>query len=147
MEDGYDYTTIVTKEKYGVGTKIWLICSFEKLGAPLITLTDSLRRDDKGDLIYGACVEVVLWKDGINVWDLYEEDGEVKFDKLMGLEFSVQDGVKYEIFLELREKEIYVVIDDKRFIIRTESLPEEVNIGITGCEGICRLYDMKIKRA
>ena len=71
----------------------------------------------------------------------------MKFDKLMGLEFSVQDGVKYEIFLELREKEIYVVIDDKRFIIRTESLPEEVNIGITGCEGICRLYDMKIKRA
>ena len=32
MRDGFDYTTIMTKEKYGAGTKICITCSFEKFG-------------------------------------------------------------------------------------------------------------------
>lgn len=147
MEDGYDYTTIITKEKYGVGTKIWLTCSFEKFGAPLITLTDAFRRDEEGDLIYGACTEVVLWEEGINVWNLYEENNEVKWDKLLALEFPVEAGTKYEIYLELQENAVYVEIGDKKFSLRTENLPEEVNIGITGCEDINRFYCVKIETA
>ena len=145
MEDGFDYTTIMTKDKYGVGTKIWLTCSFEKFGAPLVTLTDDLRRDEEGDLIYGTCTEVVLWEEGINVWNLYEENNEVKWDKILGLEFPVESGSKKELYLELQDKGIYVVIDDKRFALRVENLPEEMNIGITGCEDINRFYSVRIE--
>ena len=144
MQDGFDYTTIMTKEKYGIGTRMWVTCSFEKFGAPLITLTDKLKRDEEGDLCYGTCHEVVLWEKGINVWNLFEESGEIKWHKLLAAEFPLAAGIKHEMYIELEKKAVKVVIGDKTMTLRIENLPEEVYIGITGCEDINRFYNVKI---
>ena len=144
MNDGFDYTTIMTKDKYGVGTKLHVTCSFEKYGAPLITLTDTLERDKDGELSYGVCHEVVLWEKGINVWNLFEENGVIKWYKLLAAEFPLEAGIKQEMYIELGEKTIKVVVRDKMVVLRIENLPEEVYIGITGCENINRFYNVKI---
>lgn len=145
MSDGFDYTTIMTKEKYGEGTKLCVICSFEKYGAPLITLTDSPQRDENGKLRYGACYEVVLWENGINVWDLYEENSEIKWKRIMAQQFELKPEEKHEILIELKEdKCIRVVQGDYDFILRIENLPDEMYFGITGCENINRFYEMSI---
>ena len=144
MKDGFDYTTIMTKEKYGIGTRLWFTCSFENYGAPLITLTDKLERDDDGDLCYGACHEVVLWEEGINVWNLYEENGEIKWYKLFAAEFSLEPGVKHEMYIEIENKTLKMIIGDKILTLRIENLSDEVYIGITGCEDINRFYNVRI---
>jgi len=144
MTDGFDYTTIMTKKLYGAGTKIWFVSSFEEYGAPLITLTDKLARDSYGDLSYGECYEVILWENGINIWNLYEEDGVVKPKKLMASAFNLEPGKKHELYLELMDKSIRVVVGDKDCLLRIDNLPERVYIGITGCENINRLYNVKI---
>jgi hypothetical protein len=144
MKDVFDYTTIMTKEKYGTGTRLWVTCSFENYGAPLITLTDNLKRDEDGNLSYGACHEVVLWEKGINVWNLFEEKGEIKYHKLLAVEFPLEAGIKHEMYIELDNKAVKVVIGDKTQTLRIENLSEEVYIGITGCEDINRFYSVKI---
>ena len=146
MQDGFDYTTIMTKEKYGIGTRLSVTCSFENYGAPLITLTNKLERDKEGNLWYGACYEVVLQEEGINVWDLFEEDGEIKWHKLLALEFPLETGLKHEMYIELEEKTVKVVVGDRSATLRIENLPEEVYIGITGCEDINRFYSVKIDK-
>ena len=144
MNDGFDYTTIMTKEKYGIGTRLRVTCSFEEYGAPLITLTDNLKRDEEGDLCYGPCYEVVLWEEGINVWHLFEDNGEIKWHKLLAAEFPVEAGTKHEMYIELLEKAVKVVVGENTMTLRIENLPEEVYIGITGCENINRFYNLKI---
>lgn len=146
MKDGFDYTTIMTKEKYGIGTKLCVTCSFEEYGAPLITFTNKLERDKEGTLCYGACYEVVLWENGINVWNLFAENGEIKWHKLLAAEFPLEAGIKYEMYIELEEKTIKVVVGDRSMTLRIENLPEEVYIGITGCENINRFYSVKINK-
>lgn len=145
MKDGFDYTTIMTKEKYGKGTKLWTTCLFEDYGAPLITLTDTLERDSNGNLTYAACKEVVLWEEGINVWSLFVEDGEIKWHLIAAAKFPVEKNVKHELYVEIKEKYIRAVVGKEDIEVRIEDLPEEVYIGITGCENINKFYDLKIE--
>lgn len=144
MRDGFDYTTIVTKKKYGAGTKILVNCSFESFGAPLITLTGSLKKDENGDLRYGVCQELVLWEKGLNVWDFFMVENELKWHRIMASEFHLAAGVKHEMLIELMDKYIRVVIGSNDLLLRVENLPKEVYIGITGCENINRFYSVKI---
>ena len=147
MKDfAYDYTTIMTKEMFGKGTKIHTTCSFEEFGAPLLTFTDTMKRDEDGDLWYAACKEVVLWKNGVNVWDLYVEDGEIKYHLLAAVKFDLEKNVKHELFVELGEESVRFVIGDKDVMVRIADLPEKVYVGITTCENINRFYDLKIEK-
>jgi len=146
MPDGFDYTTIMTKEKYPIGTTLWLTCSFEAYGAPLIMLTDSLNRDEDGDLWYGVGQEFVLWENGFNAFDFFKEKGTLKWNKLLSDKFSLQPDKRHEICLEIMEKYIRFTIEEKSVLLRVESLANEFYIGITGCENINRLYSIKIEK-
>ena len=146
MPDGFDYTTIMTKEKYPVGTKIWLTCSFESYGAPLITLTDTLEKDKDGDLIYGIGQEFVLWEEGFNAFDFYKVDGVIKWHQLIGQSFPVKPFEKHEFCVEIMEKYICFTTEGQSTKLRVDNLPSEVYIGITGCENVNKLYSVKIEK-
>lgn len=74
---GYDNISLLTRETYGPGTKLSTRCAFEDLGAPLLVITDQLTTDDRSVVRYGNYLEVVLWKNGVNVWRMWMENGEV----------------------------------------------------------------------
>ena len=80
--------------------------------------------------------------DASEYWD--EESGEIKWHKLLAAEFPLAAGIKHEMYIELEKKAVKVVIGDKTMTLRIENLPEEVYIGITGCEDINRFYNVKI---
>ena len=122
-------------------------CSFEKFGAPLITLTDILETDEKGNLFYDKCHEVVLWEKGINVWDIFVEDEQIKVKKLLSDDFSLSTNTKHELYLELMDKCVKVSVGEETFTLRIDNLPEKVYIGITGCENKNRFYNVKIETA
>jgi len=146
MADGFEYTTIFTKEKYKTGARINFVCSFESYGAPLITLTDRLKRHENGILSYGTCHEVVIWENGINVFYLFETKNEIKWNQLLADSFSLEPGKKHRLSLEIVDKYIRVALGERSFELRIENLPEEFYIGLTGCENINRLYSVEISK-
>ena len=76
--DGYAYVSLLTKEKVSPNVKLTTRCAFEGMAAPLLVLAKDLQERD-GVLFYGDYLEVVLWKNGINVWKLWtDERGEVR---------------------------------------------------------------------
>lgn len=144
MDDGFDYTTIMTKKKYGKGTKIRLTCSFEKFGAPLITLTDKIIKNEEGNLRHSSCYEIVVWEEGLNVWHIFEENNKIKWVQLLWLKFHLESGVKHDLFVEIMDECVKVVLHGNEVSLRIEDLPEKVYLGITGCENINRFYNLKI---
>ena len=138
MADGFDYTTILTKEKYK-RAKIALECSFEEYGAPLITLTNECG-------VYKKYHEVVLWEKGINVWQLFEIDGKMQIKKLAAMPFEVDSKKKHTLFVEIMEKGLKIKALGHELYLRVDSLPEEMYIGFTACENINRLYSVTIEK-
>lgn len=139
MADGFDYTTIITHEKYGKGTKIKLECSFEKYGAPLITLTDEVLNG-----VYKNYHEVVLWENGINVWHLSEIDGKMQIKKLASIPFKVDSSI-HSLCVEILENGIKAKAMEHEIYLRIENLPSEVFVGLTACENINRFYSVTIE--
>lgn len=144
---GYDYTTIMTKEKYKKGTRITTCCSFEEFGAPLITLTDKIHRDENGNLWYGVCYEAVLWEKGINIWEFYMEGDKLKYHLMASSEFRVEPKALHNLEIKLLEKGFRVSVGDRNLTVRAGNLPDEVYFGITGCENINKFYSLNIQKA
>lgn len=142
---GYDNVTVVTPQQYSAGAVISTMCSFEADGAPLILLTDSLYRDVDGDLRFGNYYEIVLYKGGINVWQMYMIEGVVKWKKLMGVSFPVTEGEKHVLCVELLEKGIHMMTEGQDAFLRIEDLSDRMNVGITACEGINRFYAFSVE--
>ena len=141
MKRKYDYLTIMTKEKYAPGTKMRFTTSFENYGAPLVVITDTLRKDEHGNLKYGVCQEFVLWEKGINVWDFFMDGETLKWEMLLSLNFPVASGVIHEMQIEFLEKGVKLLVGNQSAFLRLKNMPEKFYIGITGCEGINRFYD------
>ena len=73
---GFDNISLMSLEKFGLGTKLTTRCAFEDLSAPLLVNADQLSTGKRGIVRYGDYVEVVLWKNGVNVWRMWMENGE-----------------------------------------------------------------------
>ncbi|MBE6598849.1 MAG: hypothetical protein E7638_05355 [Ruminococcaceae bacterium] len=148
MNDGYDYLSLVTKEKFTAGTKITTRCSFNGNAAPLFVIPDTLDMCEDGHLRYGNYFEVVLYKNGINVWRLWrKEDGTVTWHKRLGAEFPVAENEIHTISVEFRENYLDIELEGMKFHLRAEDMFESFHLGITGCEGLCRFYDLTIDPA
>lgn len=144
MRDGYSYITLLTKEKVKPGTRLITHCAFRGLAAPLMVIVKELFEKD-GLPSYGDYQEVVLWKNGLNVWDLWiQEDGTVKYNKLLGIEASLEEETVHSLTVDVLEQEFVITLDGQTLHIRDEHIYPEFYIGITGCEGVCRFYDMEI---
>ena len=44
-----------------------MVCSFEKYGAPLITIANAIGKDENGYPLYGDHFEIVAYESGCNV--------------------------------------------------------------------------------
>ena len=145
MRDGYAYVSLMTKEKVMPNVKISTRCVFEELAAPLFVLPKELIEKD-GRLYYGDYLEVVLWKNGINVWNLWTaEDGEVKIRNLLRMSLPVTTGEIHDFAVEIQKDRFVVTLDDHKVELYCDEIYDSFHLGITGCEGPCRFYDMEIE--
>lgn len=145
MRDGYSYISLFSPKKYSGNVTLKTRCSFEGLAAPLVVLAGELY-EENGFLVYGDYHEVVLWTHGLNVWDLWTEpDGEVKYNKLLGIQSAVTQGQIHELEVTVTPKYLTVRVDHQVVTLRVENLRKEFYLGITGCEGVCRFYDLEIE--
>ncbi len=77
---GFENISLLSRRLLPPGTTVTPRCSFDGDGAPLIVLAKALD-DVNGVLRYGDYVEIVLYKNGVNVWKMKREDGKVTWIK------------------------------------------------------------------
>lgn len=161
-EDGYGFTSIFLKQKYGRGTKISFTASFESYGAPLLVIAKDLDRDSDGNLRFGDYQEIVLWENGVNVWN-FQKVGEaaqidgpryrgfplvesgVRIDWLLRNDFPLEAKKLHTLTVELCWQRLKVWADDRYFELQIPDLPEKAWLGITGCEGLNRFYNLTLE--
>jgi hypothetical protein len=144
--DGYAYISLVTEEKVQPGVKLATRCAFEDLAAPLIVLPRDMYEKD-GYLFYSDYLEVVLWTNGINVWKLWkDEDGQIKVRNLLRLEMPVERSVSHDFAVEIEKDRFNITLDDNKVSLYCDEIYDSFHLGITGCEGPCRFYDMEIQK-
>ena len=144
-KDGYSYISLLTKEKVKPSVRLKTRCYFEGAAAPLIVLARELY-EENGVMRYNNYLEVVLYKNGINVWDLWsQEDGTVKWHKVLGVATELQEGVIYELEMRITEDRFFITLGGMEINLLMPRIYPDFHLGITGCEGVCRFYDMTIE--
>ena len=141
---GYENISLLTERKYCAGTTVSAMMDFEGLGAPIIMLSETMERDENGALRFDDYFEVVLYKNGINVWRLEPKDGKVVWHKLVGVEFPLAENERHSLSVQINEKTLVIDADCHRITLWSEELPAEFHVGIDACEGINRFYDLTI---
>ncbi len=143
--EGYDNVSLLTRRQYAPGAAAELRCSFEGLGCPEIILvpaadacTDTVR--------YGACIEVVLYKDGINVWRHFREGDKCSWHKSLGWQFAVSEGALHTLRVATRPQYLDITVDGAALTLRMEDLFESFHFGLTLCEGEAAAYDMTVEQ-
>ena len=142
---GFDDISLLTAEQYGAGVEITLTCALEGRGCPEIIFVEKLKNDADGVFRYGSCFEVVLHKNGLNVWHHFLDDGS-RWHKRLGLTFPVAEKEKHTLYVKVVDKTLLIRVKDQDITLRVEDLPEKFHVGLTGCEGIVRLYEMTVAK-
>jgi len=142
---GYDNISILSRQAYAPGARICTRCAFEGDGAPLIVIADKLYTDPRGVVRYGDYLEVVLYKNGVNVWRMWHRDGTVTWKKLMSVEFPVTHGDVHQLSAEVTGDRLNIEADGRKMSLLVDDLYPSFHLGINACEGINRFYDMDIE--
>ena len=144
--EGFDNISLLSKESYTAGVRARLRCAFDGLGCPEIILVKQPEQCEDGAVRYGECFEIVLWKNGVNVWRHFM-DGEHKcsWHLRLGLKKPVSEGDIHELTVETKKNYIVFSVDGVSAEVRTEDLFDSFRVGVTACEGIVRLYDFEIE--
>lgn len=146
---GYEYISLITKQKYGVGTKAYTRCSFESFGAPLIVLSEDIGTDAEGRRIYGKHFEVVAYEDGCNVWYIVPAPKGSEDPVIPTLIFeehcNIEEGSPIDIWVEVEEKKLRFSVNGKVAEVEHAEIPAQFQIGFTACEGINRFFRFDVE--
>ena len=142
--EGFDNISLLTREPYAAGITVTARCSFEGLGCPEIILVEQPEVCEDGAVRYGACFEVVLYKNGINVWRHYRENGKCFWHQRLGVEYPVAENTVHTLRVQVKTEELIIWLNGQKTILHTEDIPKNFYVGLTACEGIARLYDFEI---
>ena len=143
--EGFDNISLLTADTYSAGATATLRCGFEGLGCPEILLVMDPETDGNGRLRYGACFEIALYENGVNVWRHYRENGECFWHQRLGVEHPVAEDTVHTLTVRVLEDMLEITLNGQRTILRTEDLPDTFHFGLTACEGIVRIYDWQVE--
>ena len=146
---GYDYLGLLGPETRADGAEISIRCSFEGSGAPMIVFSMENETDGEGVLRTLEYYEVVIWKNGLNVWRHRTRERRVTWKQILGASFPLKAGVVHTLTCAVRGEHLEAEIDGRRFRLYAPDLAGEngagrLRAGYTACEGICRLYEMTL---
>ena len=141
----YDYMGLLLPRQYTAGARLSVRCSFEALGAPMLLLSAAEETDAQGILRTLEYYEVVIWKNGLNVWRHHTEGRKCTYYKLLGASFPLAEGESHTLSAELQSRRLVLDVDGHRLDLYVHDLPDALRLGYTACEGICRLYDLRVE--
>lgn len=143
--EGFDNISLLSNERYELGVTATLRCAFEDEGCPEIILVEEPEKCDDGAIRYGGCFEIIPWKNGMNVWRHYREaNGCCHWHIRLWLTFDQEENKIHELQVQVLDKELHITLNGQKTILHVDDLPYKFHVGITGCEGIARMYDLEI---
>lgn len=145
---GETYTSMVWNRELGPDAVVRTTLSFADRMAPLIVIAPELGKDAKGRPEFRDHFEIVLFDQGINVWQHFRKNGKPAWKKLAYSRFLLKPNTPYLLEVSLKQtakgRRLVVKVDGHEFGFINDVLPGKYRVGITGCEGINRFYDFRV---
>ena len=143
--DGYASISLLEKNKFAPGITIRTECDFEGIAAPLIVIAEDVKKDENGIIRYDNYFEVVIYKNGVNIWRLWPENGKIVHKNLLRLVTPLETGKKHLLTITVTDKTIAAETNGIKATIPAADMFPEFYAGVTVCEGLCRFYSMDIE--
>lgn len=145
----YEYTTVMLKQKLHVGNRITVECDFERRGAPLVIISNTLY-DKDGNTYYGEHFEAVAFEEGCNVWhNTLPTDPDypkaLVTDKIHFESIPTPNRTRVRLSVSFLEGGLHIEMNGRAFTVYNSEIPGEFYFGITGCEGINRFYSLNVE--
>ena len=143
---GWEWISVLSKEKYPKETGFCATCSFEGIAAPLIVIAKDVHTVG-GKRKFGDYFEIVIWKNGVNIWQMdydpeRKENGGVAWKLRLGVDHSFEEGVKHTISFKMVGNHMHVYADKEHYRLYLPDMYDDFHIGFSLCEGKCALYSM-----
>ncbi len=138
--EGFDNTAVICGDLFNGEAHAALACSFEGCGCPEIIVVPNPETDENGILRYGACYEVVLYKDGVNIWRHFRDNGKCHWYKHLGVRFPVTENEKHTLDVTVKGKYMTVRVDSMEITSYIHDMFDSFYLGFAACEGVVCLY-------
>jgi hypothetical protein len=143
--DGYASISLLDKNKRSGSVTIHTECDFEGIAAPLIVIAEDVRTDENGVIRYDNYFEVVIYKNGINIWRLWPENGKIVHKNLLRLVYPLETGKKHPLTVTVTTDSISAETNGVKATVPVPDMFETFYTGVTACEGLCRFYNLETK--
>lgn len=134
------YTGMLLKRTFTGDTRISATMSFDHRMAPAIVIADTPGISSDGRPAYSQMTEIVMFDEGVNVWNHEYKNGRVIWTKLSWHTFKLEPKKKYEMTVTVSGQRIEIKVDGHTFGCTNRDLPKTYRIGLNGDEGINRFY-------
>ena len=141
---GETYSSMVLARSLDKVLRVRATMCFDFRMAPLLVLAGPLGVDRAGHPEYREHVEIVLFDEGVNIWHHTWVDGAPAWVRAGWWRFELSRGERHVLEVERRGAELVLSVGERAFGCRIEGLPDEMRLGITGCEGVNRFYDFAV---
>ena len=140
------YTSMVYKKPFRGDLTVRVSLTFSPRMAPLILFYSELGKDMAGRRELRNYTEIVFWDQGSNAWNhIYDDSTQKKVYHLSAFsEFPLSAETRHTVEVNKKGKALTIQVNGHKFGYLEHNLPEEVHLGITGCEGVCRFYDFTV---
>lgn len=133
------------RESFDSPVRVASTLSFDYKMAPLLDIA-CRPRDDGAGLTLQERYEVVVYYEGVNVWEHFRRDGELRHRRILFDRRPLKAGERYrlEVGVNLAEKTLTVVLEGSCVTIYAPLLREEFYVGLMANEGINRFYNFEV---
>ncbi len=139
------FVAMILRDSFDSPKRVASTMSFDHKMAPIIQIANE--PDTSGEVpVFQERYEVVLYYQGINVWEHFLLDGEIKFQRKLFYQRPLSAGKKYFLELEVNpyKKTLAVILEGTSMTLHAPLLPDKFYAGIMASEGINRFYDFEI---
>ena len=146
IENDGHHTSMVYKKKFSGDVTISMTTAFANRMAPALVIVTKLG-DADGATVFDEHVEITMWDEGVNIWRLHTVNGKSLWELTAFSKFKLSQNTPYKLEVTKKRKELTIKVDGHAFGYIENSLPDDYYVGITGCEGVNRFYDVAIRTA
>ena len=144
-----NFSSMVYKEPVAGNATISATMLFEYKMAPELVLANAVDKNEKGHPQYSEYWEIVLYNEGLNVWHHQIVDGKPFWRRAAFVTAAFEPNTKYtlEATVQFTKKcpLLTVTCNGVKFGCMLPELKKGFYAGITGCEGVNRFYDFRLK--
>lgn len=141
---GQTYTSMILDREMRPPFHLTSTMSFDERMAPLIVVGEPPAALPDGRWAYRAHFELVLFDEGINLWD-HRYETAPSWSLAAKWRFPVDSRRQYRLGMTVDAAGFSVHLDGRAIGDYSAQLASPLVVGITACEGVNRFYDFSVE--